>query len=69
MGSDKLGDSGCLCGENCPWKREWIKGYEKSDLRAYEKLLKERPLEENQVQIEKDLPRTHPECPTFSRNM
>ena len=35
MGNDKLGDNGCLCGENCPWKKEWIRGYEKSDLKAY----------------------------------
>lgn len=35
MGTDRLGDSGCLCGDHCPWKREWTKGYEKSDRRAY----------------------------------
>jgi hypothetical protein len=47
MGNDRLGDKGCLCGEYCPWKREWTKGYEKSDRRAYEKLLQEKPSEEN----------------------
>lgn len=60
MGVEKLGESGCLCGENCPWKKEWISGNEQPDVRAFEKLLREKGKEEYLVQIEKDLPRTHP---------
>jgi hypothetical protein len=32
------------------------------------KVMREKPEEENRLQIEKDLDRTYPECPTFSQN-
>lgn len=60
MGVEKLGESGCLCGESCPWRKQWTKGNEQPDARAFEKLLQEKGKEEYLEQIEKDLPRTHP---------
>ena len=32
-------------------------------------MLKEKTKKENIIQIEKDIFRTHPECPTFSKNV
>lgn len=46
MGVEKLGESGCLCGEECPWRRQWTKGNEQPDVRAFEKLLREKGKEE-----------------------
>ena len=39
------------------------------DEKTFKRLLREKVKKENAVQIDKDIKRTHPECPTFSKNV
>lgn len=67
-GGDELGEQGCLCGDVCPWRQAWVRDRERLDFRVFQRLLEEPAGRLHLGQIEKDLPRTHPECPTFSKN-
>jgi len=64
-----LGDDGCLCSFPCRWRKQWTKNQCKNDYETFNKILRENPKEEHYVQIEKDLLRTYPECPTFASNV
>ena len=64
------GDSfdGCHCSKPCKWAANWIKSYLPKNKKPDLKLLAEKPDPLNTQQIDKDLARTYPQCPTFSRN-
>ena len=37
----KTGENGCLCGNPCPFQKEWTAHYKEGDFRLYQQLLSE----------------------------
>ena len=40
VSSSRLGDQGCLCGSDCPWRRAWTRNVSGKDGEVFESLLK-----------------------------
>lgn len=63
------GADGCQCfTQPCEWSRKWVKNCNPKNKKLYRNLCAERYELKIADQIEKDLPRTYPDCPTFSMN-
>lgn len=63
------GSNGCNCFmQPCEWSTKWTKNYNPKNSKLYRSLCSQHYDLKTAEQIEKDLPRTYPDCPTFALN-